>query len=88
MESVSIVLELWVHFKSILDILMGFCFVLNSVKYKNSYREMLCLLEGRKKILIQLLARCGDLVAAPLKEGGLPFKETVHAHAVLKERKT
>lgn len=49
---------------------------------------MLCLLEGRKKILIQLLARCGDLVAAPLKEGGLPFKETVHAHAVLKERKT
>lgn len=84
-ESVSIVLELWMHFKSILDSLMGFCFVLNSMKYKNSYREMSvlpALLEGRKKILVQLLARCGDRVTAPSKEGGLPFKETVHAHAV------
>lgn len=40
------------------------------------------LLEGRKKILLKLLARCGDLVTAPSKEGGLPFMETVHAHAV------
>lgn len=40
------------------------------------------LLEGRKKILLKLLARCGDLVTAPSKEGELPFMETVHAHAV------
>lgn len=85
MESVSIILEFWVHFKSTLDTLMEFCFVLNCMKYKNNYREIsvsTALLEGRRKILIKLLARCGDLVTAPSKEGALPFKETVHAHAV------
>lgn len=85
MESDYILLELWVHFKSNLDTLMEFCFVLNSMKYKNNCREISvssALLGGRKKILIKLLARCGDLVTAPSKEGGLPFMETVHAHAV------
>lgn len=33
-------------------------------------------------MLIQLLARCGDLVVAPSKEGGLPLKEAVHIRAV------
>lgn len=82
---VSIILELWMHFKSTLDTLMEFCFVLHSMKYKNNYREIsvsTALLEGRRKILIKLLPRCGDLVTAPRKERGLPFKETVHAHAV------
>lgn len=85
MESVSVVLESWMHFKSTLDTLMEFCFVLHNMKYKNNYREIsvsTALLQGRRKIVIKLLSRCGDLVTAPSKEGGLPFKETVHAHAV------
>lgn len=89
-ESVSILLKLWVHFKSTLDTVTEFCFVLSSMKY-NNYREISVLsafLEDRKKILIKLLARCGDLVTAPSKEGALPFKETVHAHTVWKEKNT
>lgn len=90
MESVSILLELWVHFKSTLDTLTEFCFVLSSMKY-NNYREfgvLSAFLEDKKKILIKLLARCGGLVTASSKEGELPFKETAHAYAVRKEQKT